>query len=55
MIAQTIFTAAIVAAASAGWESKTGSCNTGSIQCCDLNKKVQDSTGEYFRLLLDSI
>ncbi|TIA78179.1 hypothetical protein E3P92_03673 [Wallemia ichthyophaga] len=46
MIAQTVFTVGLIAAASAGWESKTGSCNTGSIQCCDLNKKAQSSTGK---------
>ncbi|TIA77015.1 hypothetical protein E3P89_04166 [Wallemia ichthyophaga] len=46
MIAQTVFTVGIIAAASAGWESKTGSCNTGSIQCCNLDEKKQVSTGK---------
>ncbi|TIB15557.1 hypothetical protein E3P92_01601 [Wallemia ichthyophaga] len=46
MIAQTVFATALIASVSAGWESKTGSCNTGSIQCCDLNKKAQSSTGK---------
>ncbi|EOR04202.1 hypothetical protein J056_002280 [Wallemia ichthyophaga EXF-994] len=51
MIAQTVFAAALVASVSAGWESKTGSCNTGKLSCCDLNKKVQKSTGEESGLL----
>ncbi|TIA90138.1 hypothetical protein E3P89_02366 [Wallemia ichthyophaga] len=48
MIAQTIFATALVASVSAGWESKseTGSCNTGKISCCDLNKEAQTSTGK---------
>ncbi|TIB27610.1 hypothetical protein E3P86_04075 [Wallemia ichthyophaga] len=48
MIAQTLFTVGIIAAASAGWEDKseTGSCNTGKVSCCDLNKKAQTSTGK---------
>ncbi|TIB61943.1 hypothetical protein E3P78_02601 [Wallemia ichthyophaga] len=51
MIAQTVFAAALVASVLAGWESKTGSCNTGKLSCCDLNKKVQKSTGEESGLL----
>ncbi|TIA87258.1 hypothetical protein E3P99_03292 [Wallemia hederae] len=47
MIAQTVFVSALVASAAAGsWTSKTGSCNTGTIQCCDLNEKKQVSTGK---------
>ncbi|TIA87259.1 hypothetical protein E3P99_03293 [Wallemia hederae] len=46
MIAQTVFAAALIASVSASWESKTGSCNTGTISCCDLNKKAQSSTGK---------
>ncbi|TIB72853.1 hypothetical protein E3Q23_03228 [Wallemia mellicola] len=46
MIAQTVFAAAIVASVSAGWESKTGSCNTGSIQCCNLSEEKEISTGK---------
>ena len=46
MIAQTVFAAAIVASVSAGWESKTGSCNTGEISCCNLDKQVEESTGK---------
>ncbi|TIA90407.1 hypothetical protein E3P99_01584 [Wallemia hederae] len=46
MIAQTLFTAALASVAVAEWTSKTGSCNTGKISCCDLNKKAQKSTGE---------
>ncbi|EIM22055.1 hypothetical protein E3Q22_01361 [Wallemia mellicola] len=51
MIAQTVFAAALVASVSAGWESKTGSCNTGKLSCCDTNKKVEKSTGEESGLL----
>ncbi|TIA79448.1 hypothetical protein E3P89_03401 [Wallemia ichthyophaga] len=48
MIAQTIFATALIASVSAGWEdkSKIGSCNTGKVSCCDLNKKAQSSTGK---------
>ncbi|EIM24075.1 hypothetical protein E3Q22_02094 [Wallemia mellicola] len=48
MIAQTVFAAALVASVSAGWESKseTGSCNTGKISCCNLDKKAEESTGK---------
>lgn len=41
MIAQTVFTVGLIAAASAGWESKTGSCNTGSIQCCKYESSMK--------------
>lgn len=51
MIAQTIFATALAATVSAGWTSKTGSCNTGTLSCCDTNKKVQKSTGEESGLL----
>ncbi|TIA90681.1 hypothetical protein E3P99_01422 [Wallemia hederae] len=46
MIAQTLFTAALASVALGGWESRTGSCNTGKISCCDLNKEAQTSTGK---------
>ncbi|EOQ99431.1 hypothetical protein E3P92_02635 [Wallemia ichthyophaga] len=46
MIAQTVFATALIASVSAGWESKTGSCNTGTISCCSLNKDAQESTGK---------
>ena len=51
MIAQTLAVATLAASAAAGWTSKTGSCNTGQISCCDTNKKAQKSTGEESGLL----
>ncbi|TIA88569.1 hypothetical protein E3P99_02507 [Wallemia hederae] len=33
------------------WTSKTGSCNTGTISCCNTSKDSQKSTGEQDSLL----
>ncbi|EIM24076.1 hypothetical protein WALSEDRAFT_66936 [Wallemia mellicola CBS 633.66] len=35
----------------AGWTSKTGSCNTGEISCCNTSKSSEESTGEQDSLL----
>ncbi|TIA91590.1 hypothetical protein E3P99_00995 [Wallemia hederae] len=53
MIAQTLAISALVAAtvAAPSGGSKTGSCNTGLVSCCDTNKDKQSSTGEESGLL----
>ena len=51
MIAQSLAIATLFTASFAGWSSKTGSCNTGNIQCCSETKEQQESTGQNKALL----
>ncbi|TIB21790.1 hypothetical protein E3P89_02433 [Wallemia ichthyophaga] len=51
MIQTTAVFLALTGLVASEWTSKTGSCNTGEISCCNTSKDSQKSTGEQDSLL----